>query len=101
MSGVATWGQRFQAEGIVQRPCGKSLLDAFLEHQSGPVRRRRGGRRGAEVLASGAVSGPQGVWFYSESGRRHGRVLNREKHVGCAQDRDCWRCPLSNDQASI
>lgn len=85
----------------MQRPCGESLVDAFLEHQSGPVRRRRGGRRGAEGLGSGVVSGPRGVWFYSESGRRRGRVLNREKHVGCAQDRGCWRCPLSNDRASI
>lgn len=82
---------------FVQRPCGESPLDAFLEHQSGPVRRRRVGRRGAEGLGSGVVSGPQGVWFYSESGRRRGRVLNREKHVGCAQGRGSWRCPLSND----
>ena len=53
-----------------------------------------------EGLGRGVVPGPRGVWFYSESSRRRGRVLNRGKHqaaaceyVGCAQCWGSWRCP--------
>ena len=77
------------------------LSDWYVPGTSGrPCAQEERGRREAEGLGRGVVSGPRGVWFYSESSRRRGRVLNRGKHqaaaceyVGCAQCWGSWRCP--------